>query len=358
MEIDFDWNLKDKPEDFIVKEVAEHPLSEDGRYFLYLLIKRNMNTKEITVPYRLWYAGLKDKNALTFQYVSSDKYLGEFFKEKRDSGTYFIMYFIGRVVRRVKIGYLKGNRFSIRLKRDVDIKDWFINYYDLQRIERNLSKGKRLLLTLDEGITWRRLKWLQNFYIESYLSYLWNRSLQLYMMESFEGYFIKEKRYKFFIPKTNYSYLFKNIQKFWSILGYKVKLNEGNFEIYNQLNNFRLFSSKYENSFIVIQTSKIYNKPSLIFSYYGNNKSISSLFKFDFKRLITISGNVGIISNSELTTFDIGKKLSIRFENNINFWYYWNKYKTVLFVLLGFILFVFMAYIFNNLTGKKYEPKD
>ncbi len=227
MEILFNWNIKEKPEDFIVKEVAEYPFSKNGKYFLYLLIKRNMNTKEITAPYRLWYAGLKDKNALTFQYVSSDKYLGELIKERRDKETFFIMYFLGRIKKRVKIGHLKGNKFSIKLKgNSIELKDWFINYYDLQRIERNLNKGKKLLLTLSENKIWKKLKWLENFYIEAYLSYIWNKSLELYLIENFEGYFIKEKKFKFFIPYTDYSYLFQNIQKFWPILGYKVKLND------------------------------------------------------------------------------------------------------------------------------------
>ena len=227
MEILFNWNVKEKPEDFIVKEVAEYPFSERGKYFLYLLIKRNMNTKEITVPYRLWYAGLKDKNALTFQYVSSDKFLGEYIKEKKDKDSFFIMQFLGRVKRRVKIGHLKGNKFSIRLKdNSLDLKDWFINYYDLQRIKRNLNKGKKLLLNSIEIENWKKLKWLENFYIEAYLSYLWNKSLELYLMEHFKGYFIKEGNFIFFIPYTDFNYLFNNIQKFWPILGYKVKFND------------------------------------------------------------------------------------------------------------------------------------
>ena len=236
MEIEFNWNVKEKPEDFIVKEVAEHPLDEKGRYFLYLLIKRDMNTKEITASYKLWYAGLKDKKALTFQYVSSDRYLGDFIKEKRSDNSFFIMYFLGKVKKRVKIGHLIGNKFSIKLKNNsIELKNWFINYYDLQRIERNLNKGKRLLLNSENLQGWKKLRWLENFYIEAYLSYLWNKALELYIMENFEGYFIKEKFFKFFIPYTDYNYLFQNVQKFWPILGYKVKLNEVERDIYNKV---------------------------------------------------------------------------------------------------------------------------
>ncbi len=236
MEILFDWNVKEKPENFIVKEVGEHPLNEKGKYHLYLLIKRNMNTKEITAPYRLWYAGLKDKNALTFQYVSSDKYLGELVKERIDKDTFFIMQYLGRIKRRVKIGYLKGNKFSVKIKNvDIEPKDWFINYYDLQRIEKNLKKGKDSIINLSLNSERKKLRWLENFYIEAYLSYLWNKSLELYLKQFFYGYYIREKLFRFFIPYTNFKNMFNSIQKFWPILGYKTKFNNVEKSIYEKI---------------------------------------------------------------------------------------------------------------------------
>jgi len=226
-EIVFNWNIKEKPEDFIVKEVIDIPFSDRGKYNVYMLVKRNLNTKDITAPYRLFYAGLKDKNALTFQYVSTKRYLGELIKEKRDKGTFFFLYHVGKSSKQIKVGHLKGNKFSIRLKNHIidREKNWFINYFDTQRLSKNPIKGKELLLNLPDGITWKKLKWLEHFYIEAYLSYLWNKSLELFLKENFNGYILKEKNIKFFIPYTDYNQLMSSPKKFWAILGHKVKLD-------------------------------------------------------------------------------------------------------------------------------------
>jgi len=227
-EIFFEWKIKEKAEDFIVKEVIDIPFSDFGKYNIYLLIKRDMNTKEITAPYRLFYAGLKDKNALTFQYVSTKKYLGELLKEKREGGKFFFLQYIGKSSKQIKVGHLKGNKFSVRLKgHKIDTtKDWFINYFDIQRLSKNLKKGKELLLTIDDNTIWKKMKWIEHFSIEAYLSYLWNKSLKLYLMENYEGYLVKEKNITFFVPYTSYSQLMEKPRKFWTILGSKVKLDE------------------------------------------------------------------------------------------------------------------------------------
>jgi len=236
-EIDFSWNIKEKPEDFIVKEVIDLPFSRDGKYNVYLLIKRNMNTKEITAPYRLFYAGLKDKNALTFQFVSTKRYLGDLIKEKRDKGTFFFLQYIGKSKKQIKVGHLKGNKFSIRLKdHKIDTsKNWFINYFDSQRLSKNMKRGKELLLNEKMNLTWKELKWIEHFYIEAYLSYLWNKSLELYLIDRFNGYIVREGNLDFFIPYTNFDELFENRKKFWSILGYKIKLDGYEKKYYNQI---------------------------------------------------------------------------------------------------------------------------
>ncbi|ACO04091.1 MAG TPA: tRNA pseudouridine(13) synthase TruD [Persephonella sp.] len=232
----FNWNLKEKPEDFIVSEVAELPVNETGNFYLYMLIKRNMNTKEIAGRYRLGYAGLKDKNALTFQYVSSERFLGDILREKKDSETFFILYLLGKITKRIKIGQLKGNRFSIKLKhRDIKDQDWFINYFDIQRLERNFEKGRKVLMSIPPETSWKKLSWFENFYIDAYLSYLWNKTLMRFLSENFEGYRIYEKTFGFFIPFTDYRYLMENIPKFWPILGYKVKMKDYEIKVYSDI---------------------------------------------------------------------------------------------------------------------------
>ncbi|ADY73979.1 tRNA pseudouridine synthase D TruD [Desulfurobacterium thermolithotrophum DSM 11699] len=224
--IEFKWK-REVPEDFIVKETAEYPFSDSGNYYLYLLIKRNLSTRDLAEKLQFSYAGMKDKLALTFQYVSFDKFIGNYKKEKIDSKSWYILKFVGRIKKKIKIGQLKGNRFFINL-RDLktEERNWFINYYDIQRINNNWKKGRNLIKKLFKSPK-RKLKWRENFFIDSYLSYLWNKSLELYLKERVSGHFIKEKNETFFIPELED---FQALPKFWTILGYKKKLLES--EIY------------------------------------------------------------------------------------------------------------------------------
>ena len=218
-EVEFKWK-REKPEDFIVKEVSEIPLDSSGNHYLYLLAKRNLTTKEIARKLNLSYAGMKDKTALTFQKVSSDRFLGGFLREKIDSESWFILKFLGKTKRKLKIGQLKGNRFAVNVS-GFEVKEIpaFINYYDVQRVAGNWERGRELLFKLLKKPR-KRLSWTQNFLLDSYLSYLWNRSLEIYLKEKFSGYYVKKEE-KFFIPER---VDLEELPKFWTILGYKKKL--------------------------------------------------------------------------------------------------------------------------------------
>jgi tRNA pseudouridine13 synthase len=136
-EVNFKWK-RGKPEDFIVKEISEFEMESSGNFFLYLLAKKNLTTKEICRKLNLSYAGMKDKFALTFQKVSSERFLGDYYEERWDENSWFKLKFLGRVRKKVKIGQLKGNKFAINVK-NLKIKkvSAFINYYDIQRISKN-----------------------------------------------------------------------------------------------------------------------------------------------------------------------------------------------------------------------------
>lgn len=230
--IPFLWNVKEKPEDFIVKEVSHIERNDSGRFFLYLLIKRNMNTSEIAGRFNLSYAGLKDKNALTFQYVSSERFIGNVYSEK-GKNSFFALLFLYKISRKLRIGNLMGNIFSIKLKSEnIKPQDWFINYYDVQRLSRNAQKGKKLLLDRE---TKRSYNWLERFYIDAYLSFLWNKAVEVYLKEHYSGYIITENKHSFFIPETSYTELMEKVQKFWSVLGYKVKLSSLEKQIYTEI---------------------------------------------------------------------------------------------------------------------------
>ena len=227
-ELEFKWRRR-RPEDFIVKEVSDFEEEREGNFYLYLLAKRNLTTREVCSKLNLSYAGMKDKFALTFQKVSSQKFLGNFYFENFDGERWFKLKFIKRIRRKVKIGQLRGNKFAVNISGfRVRNTEAFVNYYDSKRIANNWQRGRELLRKLEKSGK-RKLSWSENFLLDSYLSYLWNRSLEEFLKERFSGIWVVEDGERFFIPEElNLS----EIPKFWTILGYKKKLlqSEGYYE--------------------------------------------------------------------------------------------------------------------------------
>lgn len=161
--------LKEKPEDFVVKETPVD-LEEGGKFLLCKLKKKNMTTleainrlsSELNVSTnRIGYAGLKDKRACTTQFVTleglsdEDVQLNESRIEVRP---------VKKVSRPLRTGDLKKNRFRITLRLigleadecrkkletlTEEIKGGVPNYYGLQRFggDRPITHlvGKRLL---------------------------------------------------------------------------------------------------------------------------------------------------------------------------------------------------------------------
>ncbi len=229
--VKFKWK-KETPEDFIVKEIAEYPIIDNGTHYLYLLAKRNLTTKELARKLNFSYAGMKDKLALTFQFISFQDFKGNFIRENMDSQSWFILKFIGQIGRKIKIGQLKGNRFGIKINDlKINYRQQFINYYDIQRIHTNRVKGKNLLKKLSVENK-RKLTWRENIYIDGYLGYLWNKSFEGFLKENFNGNYIEEKGEPFFIVNRKDEII--NLPKFWTILGYKKKLLESE-NYYKQL---------------------------------------------------------------------------------------------------------------------------
>ena len=232
MEKIFNWEVKERPEDFIVSEVASFPIKDTGKYFLYRLVKRNLNTNDLAKLLGFRYAGLKDRVAITFQYVLFKKFQGEALFEKLDKESFYGLTFLGKTDTKISIGFLKGNKFSIKIKVPIEEKDFFINYFDLQRIDKNWERGFNLFISDKSG---KRFSWLERFLVDSFLSFLWNKGLEFLIRENFDGYFIFDREYGFFIPKTDFKYLFNNFPKFFPILGYKVKLADYEEKIYRDI---------------------------------------------------------------------------------------------------------------------------
>ena len=146
------YKLKLKPEDFIVKEMLELPLSS-GEYKYFLLKKRNYTTQKavekIARMFRVadklvGFAGNKDRNAVTEQYIS--------IKTQRKQGCEIddiSLEYMGEGAEPISLGDNTGNRFEITV-RNIDQSPGnigrFVNLFGDQRFsEKNVEIGKAII---------------------------------------------------------------------------------------------------------------------------------------------------------------------------------------------------------------------
>lgn len=114
------FKLKESPEDFIVSEVISLSPSSRGEYSLYSLKKRDISTwdalgiiaKRWHIPLEYFgYGGLKDKRALSFQYITIKQGPKKDLKEKN-----FELIYLGKTTKPLEKGDLLGNNFEITVR--------------------------------------------------------------------------------------------------------------------------------------------------------------------------------------------------------------------------------------------------
>lgn len=179
--------------DFVVDEIPLYPFTGNGEHLILHVRKKNLSTWDLVAllakhigikPRDIGYAGLKDKNAMTRQYLSLHK------KYERKALTF--EHENGKILEytyhknKIHMGHLKGNRFFIRLKKvtptaalkiDEALKairaHGLPNFFGYQRFGisgDNYKQGEAILRgTLKE----RNVK-LRKLYISAYQSHLFN----------------------------------------------------------------------------------------------------------------------------------------------------------------------------------------
>ena len=182
--------------DFTVEEIPLYAFTGEGEHLVLQVRKKDMTTWEMLdaisnhVGIRrrdMGYAGLKDKHAMTIQYISvmaiHEEKLKAFEHEK------IKILSTVRHNNKIRVGHLKGNRFKIRLKKVLGVqKDkldsvlkWIKNngvpnYFGKQRFGNsgdNWVEGKKLC----EGTLKMRDRKKREFIMGSYQSYLFNNWL-------------------------------------------------------------------------------------------------------------------------------------------------------------------------------------
>jgi len=164
--------IKTRPEDFIVEEIINFP-PEGNEHTIYKLIRRNIDIynvlrtikKKLGISYsRFGFCGIKDKNALTIQYISIWKVDVDFLE-----GRNWRLIKVKKSKRKLKPSDLVKNKFKI-IVRDIERKtveetlkqlDYFPNYFGIQRfgirfinhvvgrliLEKKLEEAIEILLT-------------------------------------------------------------------------------------------------------------------------------------------------------------------------------------------------------------------
>jgi len=151
--------LKQLPTDFIVEEISNIRVTQEiDDQAIFLLEKKEIDTynainsiaKKIHIPLsEIGYAGLKDKHALTRQYISIPTH----YKAQNTKIDALNIQLVGYHRKKIKIGDLKGNKFTIIVHdvRNSELDDVFEiaetisrsgvpNYFDSQRFGSVIKK--------------------------------------------------------------------------------------------------------------------------------------------------------------------------------------------------------------------------
>ncbi len=178
--------------DFIVEEIPSREFKNRGNFFIMKIKKEYTSTwdliytisKTLRIPENLiGYAGLKDKNATTTQYISIPLNKSRDYEKINSSNIKVVQTF--KDDQKIKLGDLKGNRFTITLK-EIDQKELpqfyqniskvqkhgMPNYFGFQRFGRDVDFEKAKRIAYGEDILGD--KKLENLLVSTYQSYFFN----------------------------------------------------------------------------------------------------------------------------------------------------------------------------------------
>jgi tRNA pseudouridine13 synthase len=211
-----EFYFKQSVRDFVVDEIPLYDFTEDGEHLILKIRKKNLATwdlinllaKHLDIHKKeIGYAGLKDKNALTIQYISILKKHEEQLENFKHDNIKILEKFYHN--NKIKLGHLKGNKFFIRLKKvnPTDAKklakaikrikkEGMPNYFGHQRFgvnEDNYLLGKEII----DGKRKERDKTKKRFFMNAYQSYLFNMWLSerikiSHLLENFEPKELKD----------------------------------------------------------------------------------------------------------------------------------------------------------------------
>ena len=189
--LDFVFNKNS--DNFFVEEIPLYPFAHTGEWLMLKIRKKNITTPEmikriaefLNVSKNLiGYAGLKDKDALTIQWISVPRIYRDEINKFQDREIKVLEQDLHR--NKLKTGHLKGNKFFVRFKKVTpttakilfslvkDIKQYGIpNFFGEQRFGKygnNFEEGKKII----DGEKFVKNKRLNKLLINAYQSKLFN----------------------------------------------------------------------------------------------------------------------------------------------------------------------------------------
>ncbi|MCF6200804.1 MAG: tRNA pseudouridine(13) synthase TruD [Hydrogenimonas sp.] len=208
-----DFHFRQTPADFVVTEIPLYTFSNEGEHLVLKIRKKSLTTWQMVdilsshlgIKARdIGYAGLKDKDAMTIQYISLNRKYEERAKEFSHPQIKVIESFYHS--NKIRTGHLKGNRFFIRLKKvnPTDAKkiesllEWIgkngmPNYFGYQRFGRE-GDNYKIAQEIIEGKRRVRDRKRRDFLISAYQSHLFNLwlSKRVEISRIFDGLKLKE----------------------------------------------------------------------------------------------------------------------------------------------------------------------
>ncbi len=191
-----DFFFEPSPREFSVEEIPLYDFSDSGEHLVLKIRKKGLTTwqmLDILSSYlgvskrEIGYAGLKDKHAITIQYISLPKR----FQGKLESFEHSNIKILESYLHssKIRVGHLKGNKFWMRFKRVQSrqkitiesVLEWMEangmpNYFGVQRFGNsgnNYLEGKAII----DGKLKIRDRKKREFLISAYQSYLFNQWL-------------------------------------------------------------------------------------------------------------------------------------------------------------------------------------
>lgn len=224
--------------DFVVREVPLYEFSGDGEHCIIHIEKKDLTTFEAIKilseflgikAKEFGYAGLKDKQGLTTQYISFPYKFAN--KIENFSHEKMKITDIARHNNKLKIGHLKGNNFFIQLKKVTPLnalkiqeaiknieKNGIANYFGYQRFGKfgdNASQGEEIL----KGNLKFKNKKINDFLLSAYQSDLFNRWLSKRVeISKFVDDFSINEICQFYKIEKNEAKNLKNQKQFFKIL--------------------------------------------------------------------------------------------------------------------------------------------